>query len=271
LQLDQVKQACAKIKQQVDPSLKMQILFSGGEPTVWKNFSDLAEHLYNDEWSLNIVTNLSRSISWWANLRVTWHQISASLHPEFVDIEDFIKKLDQVSNQTKFLTVRVMLHPDPTLFQKAIRYGYQIKARCPTVYVEWVPILLEFGTAIIPLSPYSEEQSIMIAKLKPGSRITNQFEYENQKTVVWDNQTEHRLQAQTLISENKVNFQSWTCNAGLDGIFINSQGNIYRGTCLQGDPIGHILDENILLPTSPVVCNKKFCGCVTDVYYSKKK
>lgn len=271
LQIDQVKQTCAKIKAQVDPSLKMQILFGGGEPTVWKNFSDLAEHLYKEGWSLNIVSNLSRSISWWANLRVTWHQVSASLHPEFVDLEDFIKKLNQISNQTKFLTARIMLHPDPVLFQKAIRCGYQIKARCPEVYVEWVPILSEFGSTVIPISPYSEEQINLMSKLKPGCKIVNQTEYENQKTIVWDNGTEERLQAQNIIRESKTNFQGWSCNAGLDGIFIDSQGTIYRGTCLQGDKIGHILDENILLPTNPVMCNKKFCGCVTDVYYSKKK
>jgi hypothetical protein len=76
--------------------------------------------------------------------------------------------------------------------------------------------------------------------------------------------------AQHLVKDNKNRFQGWQCDAGLDGMFINSNGDMFRGTCLQGGKIGNIQDDTFTLPQNSIICDKRICECVTDVYYSKK-
>lgn len=271
LDLEKVIQTCESFREQVIPERKMQILFSGGEPTVWKNFSNLVEYLSSKEWSLNMVSNLSRSTAWWKDLNVSWDQISASLHPEFTDIDDFIKKCNIIKEKSKSLTIRVMLHPEAELFKKAILFGNKARALCPEAYIEWVPIIYEFGGASIPLSPYTDEQRSIISNLKSGRRIFKRIEIVNQKKVVWENGTENFLIAQDLVRQGKNMFTGWKCSAGLSGVFINSRGEIYRGTCLQGEKIGNINDDALTLPTEDIICNKKICECVTDVFYPKSQ
>ena len=271
LNLDKVIQTCNSFRDQIDSEVGMQILFSGGEPTVWKNFSNLVEYLNERTWSLNMVSNLSRSPAWWKNLNVEWDQISASLHPEFTDIDSFIEKCNIIKEKSKSLTVRVMLHPDAELFKKAIAFGYKTKQGCPEAYIEWVPIIYDFGQSIIKLSPYTDEQRNSISKLKSGRSIFKKIEIVNQKKVVWDNGTENFLIAQNLVRNGQNMFRGWRCSAGLSGVFINSRGEIYRGTCLQGEKIGNINDETLTLPTEEIICNKKICECVTDVFYPKSQ
>jgi len=270
LNLDKVIETCDSIKSQIDSKREMQILFSGGEPTVWKNFAGLVRYLSEEKWSLNIVSNLTRSLEWWKNLGIQWDHVSASLHPEFADISDFIEKCNFIKTTANLLVVRVMLHPDRDLFTRAVEFGHQIKIHCPDVYVEWVPIIYEFGGAQIPLSPYSTDQLVLISILKPGMAILPKVAQRSLKEVVWENGVEGRLNAQHLVKDNKNRFKGWQCDAGLDGIFIDAKGNIFRGTCLQGDKIGNIQDDVISLPTNSIICDKRICECVTDVYYSKK-
>lgn len=271
LDLEKVIETCKNIRAQVDPKKKMQILFSGGEPTVWKNFAKLAEYLHQEKWSLNIVTNLSRSEAWWEDLNVQWDQVSVSLHPEFSDVDNFIKKCNIIKNKSRSVYVRVMLHPEESLFTRAISWAHKIKRECPEAYIEWIPIIYEFGGAVIPLSPYTAVQLGIISKLKSGATVSKTIELTNQKTVVWDTGKEEKLNAQLLVKNNLNNFKGWTCNAGVDGIFINSVGEIYRGTCHQGGSLGNIRNGFVNLPTNTVVCEKKTCECITDVYYSKVK
>jgi organic radical activating enzyme len=270
LKLDKVIDTCNSIQNQIGDKLNMQILFSGGEPTVWKDFPELARHLYKKNWSLNIVSNLSRSLEWWKTLDIQWNQASASLHPEFTDIENFIEKCNFIKTTAQILTARIMLHPNPVLFKKAIDFGHRIKTSCPEVYIEWVPIIYEFGGVQIPLSQYSDDQIKIISILKPGAAIKTPEIQKSLKTIVWENKSEMPFNAQHLIKANKNRFEGWECDAGLDGIFIDSRGNIFRGTCLQGNKIGNIQDDSIVLPSNSVICNKRICECVTDVYYSKK-
>jgi organic radical activating enzyme len=274
LNLEKVISTCDNIKNQVSPAKKVQILFSGGEPTVWKNFANLADHLYKENWSLNIITNLSRSEDWWEELDVQWNQVSASLHPEFSDIESFIKKCHIIHSKSKSLSIRVMLHPDQILFKKALSWAYKIKKECPYVFIEWIPIIYEFGGAVIQLSPYTTSQIELMSKLRPlrpGAAITKKIEISNQKSVIWESGLEEKLNAQFLVKNNLNIFNNWTCNAGIDGVFIDSKGYIFRGTCLQGDSLGNIQDGFVTLPSESIICERKVCECITDIYYSKIK
>lgn len=270
LKIDKALEACTRMEnlvRDIDPCLKMQVLFSGGEPTVWKDFSLLAESLYHKQWSMHMVTNLARSLSWWKSLKVRWNYLGASLHAEFANENEFIEKCQYLESHADIISVRAMLHPNPNLFDKVLRIGERIIAECPSVKMQWIPVLYKFGGFSVSLTPYTEEQQIRIKQLvaRPINILT-----DSPKIIVWNNGGEQGLNANLIINQG-YSFYNWKCNAGLDGVFIHHEGTIWRGTCLEGGPIGNILDGNFQLPTCSVTCKKHSCTCVTDMLYSKIK
>lgn len=270
LKINKAIEACNLFEKQVqtmNPTLKMQVLFSGGEPTVWKDFSTLAETLYQKQWSMHIVTNLSRTLNWWKSLNVRWNYLAASLHPEFVNEDEFIEKCQYLKNCTDTLSIRAMLHPNKELFEKTLKIGRRIIKECPSAKVQWVPILYDFGGIDIKLDAYTEQQQTMI-KLLLGQKTI--MTTDSPKTIVWNNGIEHSLNANWVINQ-QYSFYNWQCDAGLDGVFINSEGTIWRGTCLEGGPIGSIQDSSFELPNKSITCKKQSCTCVTDMLYSKTK
>lgn len=269
---DKVINTCNEIEKQVKikyPDKKMMIIMSGGEPTVWKGFNKLTSYLYNKNWSMHINTNASRSLSWWKTNDVIWDYLGLSLHSEFVDIDSFIEKCDYFQDKTNLLCIRVMLHPEETLFDKAIEYAVKIEKVVPKAIIRWVPISYNFGGIDIKLPKYTDAQSTMI-KLLMFNNKKNSINH-NHKLVTWSNGKTDIANGSQLIGSNLHNFNNWLCYAGLDGIFIDSRGYIFRGTCLEGKKAGHILDSKISLYDEPVICKKTSCTCATDVLYSKKK
>jgi organic radical activating enzyme len=268
---NKVINTCNSIEKQVKiryPGKKMMIIISGGEPTVWKGFNSLSNYLYNKNWSMHINTNAVRNLSWWKTNKVVWNYLGLSLHSEFVDIDSFIEKCDYLQDKTNLLCIRVMLHPDETLFNKSIEYAVKIEKAIPKAVIQWVPISYNFGGVDIKLPKYTEAQNTMIKLLLLEKKKNVNHNY---KVLTWSDGSTEVANGNHLIAANLHNFNNWLCYAGLDGIFIDSKGYINRGTCLEGKSIGHILDNNISLYDKPIICKKTSCTCVTDVLYSKKK
>lgn len=271
LDISKVIHTCDQIEEQVRlmyPSLRMKILLGGGEPTVWKDFKLLVNYLYSKNWAMHIVTNNSRSLNWWKSVEVNWDYLGISLHPEFVDLDSFIINCSYLINKSSILVIRTMLHPDINLFNKAIEYATIIKEKIPNIIIQWVPISYNFGGVNIELPDYSESQQITIKNLLSQPRKQLNHDY---KIVTWDTGKSEIANANYLIALNMHNFKGWECYAGIEGIFIDSKGNINTGTCLEGNKIGHILDSKIELSKTPVICTKNSCTCVADVLYSKKR
>jgi MoaA/NifB/PqqE/SkfB family radical SAM enzyme len=72
------------------------------------------------------------------------------------------------------------------------------------------------------------------------------------------------------VIKHKLNaFEGWTCNAGLESLMINWDGNVHRATCRVGDSLGNIYDGTFESPVAPVVCTRKWCTCVADIPLTK--
>ena len=56
--------------------------------------------------------------------------------------------------------------------------------------------------------------------------------------------------------------------AGIESLYINSIGNIYRATCKQGGVLGNI-ETGFQLQEDPIVCAKEWCNCAADLNITK--
>ena len=79
------------------------------------------------------------------------------------------------------------------------------------------------------------------------------------------------LSAHSFIANSTNNWFGWDCYAGVEQLIVDMDGSIHRGWCKVGGKIGYIWDENLVLPTAPVKCNKIMCHCNYDIMSTKEK
>ena len=62
----------------------------------------------------------------------------------------------------------------------------------------------------------------------------------------------------TMVSNNRNQFNGWTCFVGIDSLFLDFNGLVYRGPCQNQGPIGQLGSE-IKFLTEPTVCQRQVC------------
>jgi hypothetical protein len=66
-------------------------------------------------------------------------------------------------------------------------------------------------------------------------------------------------------------FKGWTCNAGLESLMINWDGEVHRATCRVGGSIGNIYLKTFDVPKNPIDCTRDWCTCAADIPITKIK
>jgi len=66
-------------------------------------------------------------------------------------------------------------------------------------------------------------------------------------------------------------FKGWKCNAGLESLMINWDGEVHRATCRVGGPIGNIYEGTFVQPTEAIDCTREWCTCAADINITKSK
>jgi organic radical activating enzyme len=258
---------------QIDPNFKIKVLFTGGEPTVWKDFGVLVNRLSDRGWSLLVNSNGSRTDRWWKEYAEKFSTIILSYHSEFVNDDEFIKKLKICEESTK-TTVNLMLNPDPEFFKKSLTASERIKKETKFISVTHYKIQHTFGLQEIKVPHYTEEQEKIIESITDyHPSLPNYYKIlsDNYYTKL-SNGSVQKLDAVDLLNNKLVNFKDWRCQVGLESVFIDSKGDLLRGACRVESSFGNISSpENIQWPINPVTCPYNWCGCITDIKNSKEK
>jgi organic radical activating enzyme len=276
LNLETLDQFCDGLENHVrsiDPNFKIKVLFTGGEPTVWKGFGELVTRLSNRGWVLIVNSNGSRSNRWWEEYSSKFASIILSYHTEAVDDDEFIQKL-KICEKTTRTSVNVMLNPAEEFFHKAVNIGNRIKQETEYVSFTHYKIQHTFGLQEINVPQYSQDQLEIVNNLTdyyPSLPDHYKTIYDNYLTQSVNGKIQ-KLDAVDLLNKGLVNFKDWKCSAGLESVFIDAKGDILRGACRAGTSFGNIANPaNINWTTDQVVCPYTWCGCITDIKNSKEK
>lgn len=102
--------------------------------------------------------------------------------------------------------------------------------------------------------------------------MTNLYKNHNCNAVVFlkdGNMIE--LSTDQLHSKNLHHWKGWSCNVGVDNIFIDNDYTVYAGMC-QNDKLGNLFDENFMLLRTPAKCKQQTCtSCSSDLFATKFK
>lgn len=257
--------------------------FTGGEPTLWKDFQELLIYANSKGIQLGLTTNGSVGLNFWKRTSTFFDYICLSFHPEFADGERFLKAFEYLHNhkETVIPSVRLMMHKEKKYWDKAIEVLEEVK-KFPNWTYECVYILDDYATMKVNKTPYPSKEMEDFLKENAFKSQFKDNQFVHLPNVLFDYQVQfsdgksNKLDENILINNNQVDFFGWECNIGLESLFIDADGSVFRSGCSPGKytkSLGTIFDyQNIEFPVLPIFCSsREGCYCPTDIRIGKKK
>jgi MoaA/NifB/PqqE/SkfB family radical SAM enzyme len=253
--------------------------FSGGEPTVHPHFEQILNKIYKAGHSFGLTSNLSKNIKFWERIRTKLEYVSASFHPEYVNTKEkqdkFIDKLNLIAEKAG-CEIRVMMYPD--LWEECIEFINKLEKSFVGDDVIPVIVLEDFGVneKYVDIT-YTDDQLKWIKEFvhdpdavrSDGLQIIDD-NIKHQGYFEDNFGKKHLMRNVQQISNDKItNFNGWSCNIGIDSIYLNWDGIIRGGNCLEGGYIGDIISK-VNWNSEPIICGSTYCHCVTDIKVSKE-
>jgi MoaA/NifB/PqqE/SkfB family radical SAM enzyme len=77
------------------------------------------------------------------------------------------------------------------------------------------------------------------------------------------------IHANDVIKLHLNKYKGWTCNAGIESLMINWDGDVHRATCRVGGSLGNIYNDAFIPPTKSIQCTRDWCTCAADIPLTK--
>ena len=234
----------------------VQIL--GGEPTLWPKFHDFIDYISDDRTYIEYATNGSRTKRYWESLPKHTATALFSWHHEEADDDHYLDVLEIMQDKATCVAT-FLLTPDNYERGQALYHRIVEKK----LRVEAIP---KFTRVVIDgpdYFEYTDEQKKWIQShywnnTQSGPNFVLPLECSAGKL------------SEMIASENYW-FQGWKCNAGLDRIYVHTNGEIWRCTKQVGGSLGNI-NTYFELPKDPIICDThKPCTCRLETILTKWK
>lgn len=248
-----------------------KIFYSGGEPTHWENFIPLTEYLKESVPNLTVAvnTNLSRPRSYWEKNYHLFDDIVASFHIEFAKQDRYIDNAKFLCDKIDYLCTKMLMHEER--FWEVIEFGKRVRQEVPNYNLEWTPLFDEMS---VNAGPWQYEdpakvQFLEAAEFESVQTIPKPYRKNQAISLAHYEDAVEPVNSNKIIAARQNFFKGWRCSVD-DSLFINPRGEISSASCGVGNTHGNILDKDLTLNLSPVICSKTHCHCGTDIIIPKE-
>ena len=230
---------------------------SGGEPTYWKHFMDMAKLVKEQGHIFTFLTNGSKTAEYYKEISQYSDGIILSYHPQYADNNHIVDIIKSVNCP---MGVNLMMVPED--FEKLEEVAKLFYNSSDKVTI-WPKLILDKQpeTYSNNVADYTEEQLQRIKKWPYFRNLKDQNVHRGR--IALDGV---EISANDLLLKGLNNHQGWQCWGGLHMISIDQWGDMWRSECKQVK-VGNLKDYT--LPTTTVTCNKDKCVCLSDVYLMK--
>lgn len=230
----------------------------GGEPTLWPKLTQFLERI-PENISTEIVTNASRTISWWERTKPSLDRVVLAFHPNTANISHFVSVATLLHNDPN-IDVFTMLLYDPAQEEKLKEVATQLKHL--DIDYQYKPIYPNFGPDMLE---YSADQQHLILEDFHISRKKRKKIFKPNNYITVDGK---KTSIKYLLVNRMNTFNGFYCLVGSKRFHIAYDGTIYAGSC-QAQKLGTI--ENPIFLDQPLICPKQSCQCFDDVKVKKWK
>lgn len=231
----------------------VRLSFTGGEPCVHPKFDEIihyAKHK-NISW-ISVTTNGTRPFEFYMALPVNQYVFSIHLEYDWRRVFNTVESMVNLSN--KNIVAQIMAHHD------YMAAAVELRARCLQ--------------ANIP-------NTVRRIRWTEGDHdLFDDMRY-NPDDLHWIKEQDATVKGNCVVNEGQIihandiiklrmnQYKGWTCNAGLESLMINWDGEVHRATCRVGGSLGNIYQGTFSAPTDPVTCDRNFCTCAADIPLTK--
>jgi MoaA/NifB/PqqE/SkfB family radical SAM enzyme len=231
----------------------IRLSFTGGEPCVHPKFPELIKYCKHVGISwISVTTNGTLPYEFYASLPVD--QYVFSLHMEY-DWKRVFNTVESVVDLTGVKVIaQIMAH------HNHMDSVMQLRARCLLAHIP---------------------NTVRRIRWTEGDRdLFDDMRY-NANDLTWLKEQEATVQGNCVIDDTQIihandviklhlnKYKDWSCNAGLESLMINWDGEVHRATCRVGGSLGNIYEGTFLQPVDPVICDRNFCTCAADIPITK--
>lgn len=236
----------------------VRLSLTGGEPCVHPHVEQLTRYIKEKHMTLSITTNGTRKPLWYTMQNVDQYVFSLHFEYDWSSVLNTIRTVHEQVNGTHIL-VHVMAHQDKMKeVRKAVDFLDFFAIPYAIRRVRWT----EGDRDLFDDMRYDQKDLDWIlehvATVKPNCTV---FVDEGTKL----------LHANDIIKLHLNQFKDWSCNAGLESLMINWDGDVHRATCRVGGSLGNIYNGTFTIPTEPVICDRNYCTCAADIPLTKVK
>ena len=263
---DRIKMFIEKIKA-CHPEKNIYFEFTGGEVTLNPDFIDICKFCTESGVKVGFISNGSRTLRWWQENLQFFDSVLLSFHGEHANPDHFCNVIETLHNNVR-THANVMMAPD--LWDQCLAVAYRIKdiGNCS---IALQPLIKDLASE---LYDYTAEQQQIFARqhelIGQHVKYTKHFDhYRGAMKTVAEDGTSYPRTAHSFIGKNTNNWRGWECWSGVEQLIVDMDGSVWRGWCRIGGAIGHITDDNLILPTQPVTCTKNLCHCNYDIMSTK--
>ena len=246
----------------------LQVCISGGEPTLHPMYEEIVDTL-RPHGIVETITNGTRSIDWWKQLKHFPDKIVMSLHAGWTKIDKVNELGEFLLDNNVYVTYNMMCDPgkwesvQDMYKQLTPRLQALVNAKILTHHID--------GPSDGQQWEYHPEQieyikSISVSLEQPERRFSN---INLSSTLIYDDGTSSKLVSPfAIINNNQHGFYNWECSAGSEGITISYDGFAYASNC-RSVRMGRINNFNLF--QNPIICPRNLCKCGSDIPLTKKK
>ena len=231
----------------------VRISFTGGEPTVHPKFEELVNYCKNQGVSwVSVTSNGTRKDDWYGNLRAD--QIVFSMHMEY----DYRRVLNTIVNVNEYFAGKIMVHV--MAHQEHMQRVRHVAGALAASAVPHAVRRVRWTQGDHDLFDDMRYNTEDLAWVK-------EYETTVEGNCIIDDNT--KMHANDVIKLHLNKYKGWTCNAGIESLMINWDGDVHRATCRVGGSLGNIYQGDFVVPSEPVTCDRNFCTCAADIPLTK--
>ena len=234
----------------------VRLSLTGGEPSVHPHIEELLEAINAAEnivW-LSMTTNATRKPIWYEAQQHIIDQYVFSLHFE----KDWERLLDNILEFEMLRTNRVLVH-----VMAHHKHMEDVKAAKRDLELIKIPY-------VIRRIRWTEGNHDLFDDMRYHP---DDLEWIKGATAtVWPNCVIDDIEeyhANDIIKLHMNQFKGWSCNAGIESLMINWDGEVHRATCRVGGSLGNIYNGRFKIPEDPIICTRNWCTCEADIPLTK--
>lgn len=231
----------------------IRLSFTGGEPCIHPQFSELIRYARQTGISwISVTTNGTQKFELYESLAIDQLVVSIHLEYRWSRIFNTFSRIAKLAS-TKVIA-QIMAHHN---------YIQDAQKLCHQCTVEKIPY------------------TVRRIRWTTGDQDSFDDSRYNHADLAWIKDMESTVEANCVIDDNvqfhandiiKLHlnkYKDWVCSAGIESLMINWDGNVHRATCRVGGSIGNIYEDSFLTPREPVICDRTFCTCASDIPLTK--